>query len=116
MAKRHGRGKNPAPRRGRGPSVQPATAPPRPEERKAETMNLIELKPGLFVNADQIVSVRILPQEDNNVYAILQLSNGDKHNLTRDEFTAITGSEPRPPVRLRLKPEDPASRRPGKKS
>lgn len=67
-------------------------------------MNLIELRPGLLLNVDHIVSVRVLPQEEGNVYAILQLSNGDKQNLTRDEFTAITGEEPRLPVRLPQKP------------
>jgi hypothetical protein len=60
-------------------------------------MNLIEVRPGLFLNLEHVVSVRVLPQEaDGNVYAILQLSNGDKQSLTRAEFTAITGEEPRP--------------------
>ena len=67
-------------------------------------MNLIELRPGFFVNADQIVCVRVLAQEEDNVYAVLQLSNGDKQNLTRDEFTAVSGEEPRPPSRRPLKP------------
>jgi hypothetical protein len=68
-------------------------------------MNLIEVKPGLFVNLEQVVSVRVLPQEEGDVYAILQLSNGDKQNLTRGEFTAITGEEPRQPVRLPQEPQ-----------
>jgi hypothetical protein len=67
-------------------------------------MNLIELRPGLFLNGDQIVSVRVLPQEEGDVYAILQLSNGDEQNLTRVEFTAITGEEPRVLARLPQKP------------
>ena len=62
-------------------------------------MKLTEIKPGLFLNEDQIVSVRMLPQEEDNVYAVLQLSNGDRQNLTRAEFTAITGEEPRRPMR-----------------
>ena len=62
-------------------------------------MKLTEIKPGLFLNEDQIVSVRVLPQEEDNVYAVLQLSNGDRQNLTRAEFTAITGQEPRRPMR-----------------
>ncbi|HXT71722.1 MAG TPA: hypothetical protein VN700_18345 [Vicinamibacterales bacterium] len=62
-------------------------------------MKLTEIKPGLFLNEEQIVSVRVQPQEDADVYAVLQLSNGDKHNLTRAEFTAMTGEEPRQPVR-----------------
>ena len=73
-------------------------------KRTTGTMPLIELKPGLFLNVDQIVSVRVLPQAEGDVYAIVQLSNGDKQNLTRDEFTAITGEEPRPPARLLRNP------------
>jgi hypothetical protein len=42
-------------------------------------MKLTEIKPGLFVNEDQIVTVRVLPQEEENVYAVLQLSNGGVH-------------------------------------
>jgi hypothetical protein len=62
-------------------------------------MKLTEIKPGLFVNEDQIVTVRVLPQEEENVYAVLQLSNGDRQNLSRAEFTAITNEEPRLPIR-----------------
>lgn len=82
---------------------QAATAPP-PPERTADGMDFIEIRPGLFLNVDHIVSVRVLPQEDDNVYAILQLSSGEKQNLTRREFTAITGEEPRPPARLPQRP------------
>ena len=89
--------------RGRKSSAKPATVPPSPE-RMAKVINLIEIRPNLFLNVDHIVSVRVLPQEEGNVYAILQLSNGDKQNLTRDEFTAITGEEPRLPARLPQKP------------
>jgi hypothetical protein len=74
-------------------------------ERKAGSMKLTEVKPGLFLNEDQIVSVRVLPQEEENVYAVLHLSNGDKQNLTRAEFTAITGEVPRGPVRAPHTPE-----------
>lgn len=80
----------------RGESVaRPAIAPP---ERKDETMtmHLIELRPGLFLNPDHVVSLRVLPQEEQDRDAILQLSSGEKQNLTRDEFTAITGKESRP--------------------
>ena len=62
-------------------------------------MKLTEIKPGFFLNEDQIVSVRVLPQEDGGVYAVLQLSSGDKLNLTRDEFTVITGEKARPTAR-----------------
>jgi hypothetical protein len=31
----------------------------------------------------------------------MQLSNGDKLNLTLEEFTAVTGKDPRPPALLR---------------
>jgi hypothetical protein len=72
-------------------------------ERKAGAVNLVELRLGFFLNADQIVSVRVLPQEEGETYALMQLSNGDKLNLTREEFTAVTGEDPRPPVRLRPK-------------
>lgn len=73
-------------------------------ERMAKTINLIEIRPGLFLNVDQIVSVRVLPQEEDNDYAILQLSNGDKLNLTRSEFSTITGKEPRLTARLPQNP------------
>lgn len=56
---------------------------------------LVELRPGFFLNADHIVSVRVLSQEEGDVYAVLHLSNGDKQNLSRDEYSAITGEEPR---------------------
>jgi hypothetical protein len=68
-------------------------------------MHLYEVRPGLFLNLEQVVSVRVLPQEEGDVYAILQMSNGDKQNLTRGEFTAITGEEPHQPVRLLQKPQ-----------
>ncbi len=58
-------------------------------------MNLVELRPGLFLNTDHVVSLRVLPREENSVYAILQLSNGDQQNLTRDELATIIGEEPR---------------------
>jgi hypothetical protein len=75
-----------------------------PTERRSRAVTLIELRLGFFLNADQIVSVRVLPQEEGEAYALMQLSNGDKLNLTHGEFTAVTGEDPRPPVRLRQKP------------
>lgn len=63
-------------------------------------VRLVELKPGYFLNPDQIVSVRVLPQEDGQAYAIMQLSNGDKINLSREEFSTLTGAEPRQTARL----------------
>ena len=83
--------------------AQPPKTPPR-TERTAETIKLVEIRAGLFLNVDQIVSVRVLPQEEGNTHAILQLSNGDKLDLTRIEFTAISGEEPRLPARLPQKP------------
>lgn len=68
-------------------------------ERTAERIDFIEIRPGLFLNVDHIVSLRVLPQEDDGAYAILQLSNGDKLNLTSSEFSAISGEKPRPPAR-----------------
>ena len=85
-------------RSGRGSSAGPRA------ERMAETINLIEIKPGLFLNVDHIVSVRVLPQEEGNVYAILQLSNGDNLNITRSEFSTISGEEPRLSARLPQNP------------
>jgi hypothetical protein len=73
-------------------------------ERPAKPTNLIEIKPGLFLNVDQIVSLRVLPQEEGSAYALLQLSNGDKLSLTRGEFSTISGEEPRPLARLPQKP------------
>jgi hypothetical protein len=61
---------------------------------------LVQIRPGLFLNPDQIVSVRTLPQEEADAYAIMQLSNGDKLNLTRDEFSKLTGEEARPLARI----------------
>lgn len=85
--------------RKREPIAQPAEAPPRPEW-TAGTIKLIEIRAGLFLNVYQIISLRVLPQEEGNSYAILQLSNGDTLNLTRVEFTAISGEEPRASARL----------------
>jgi hypothetical protein len=77
-------------------------------------MKLTEIRPGLFLNVDQIVSVRVLPQEEDNVYAVLQLSNGDRQNVTRAEFTAITGEEPRLPLRPPQKPPGEVGRQSGR--
>jgi hypothetical protein len=65
-------------------------------------MNLIELRPGLFINLDHVAIVRVLPQEEGDDYAILQLSNGDKQMLTSGEFSRITGTEPHPTARAAL--------------
>ncbi len=91
------------PRRARALSAQPTT-PLAPSKRKVEAMNLVEVRPGLFLNLEHVVSVRVLPQVEGDVYAILQLSNGDKQDLTRGEFVTITGEEPRLPMRLPHKP------------
>ncbi len=85
-------------RTGRGSSVEPQA------ERIAKEINFIEIRPGLFLNLDHIVSMRVLPQEEGNVYAILQLSNNDKLNLTRSEFSTISGEEPRLSARLPQRP------------
>lgn len=58
-------------------------------------MKLNEIRQGLFVNFDQIVSVRVLPQPEGATYAVLQLANGDKQNITREEFAAIVDEAPR---------------------
>lgn len=75
----------------------PAKAPP---VQTGEATKFVEIRVGLFLNLDQIVTLRVLPQEDMDTYAILQLSNGDKLNLTRVEFALISATEPRLPVRL----------------
>lgn len=67
-------------------------------------MNLIELKPGVFLNVDHVVSVRVLPQEEGDDYAMLQLSNGDTQRLTRAEFTAVTGQAAHAQARLSQRP------------
>jgi hypothetical protein len=61
--------------------------------------DLVELRPGLYLNKDHIVSVRVLPVETGNAYAVMQLSSGEKMNLTRDDFSALCGVEPRPPMK-----------------
>jgi len=99
MAKKPTRHADTEHRRERAPSAQPPT-PLAPTKRKVETMSLIEVRPGLFLNLEHVVSVRVLAQEEGDTYAILQLSNGDKQALTRDEFMTITGEEPRLPMRL----------------
>lgn len=90
--------RTPTPRASRGPSAEPHAA------RMAGQINLVELRPGLFLNTDQIVSVRVLPQEEGEVYAVMQLSNGDKLNLNRAEFCTISGQEPRLPVHKPKRP------------
>jgi len=60
-----------------------------------ELISFIELRPGLFLNVDHIVSLRVLPQEEGNDFAILQLSSGEKLTVTRSEFSAISGEVPR---------------------
>ncbi len=62
-----------------------------PKEHRKGAIDLLEIRPGLYINVYQIVSVRVLPQEEDNIYAELQLSNGDKLTITREEFTAISG-------------------------
>jgi hypothetical protein len=62
-----------SPRR-REPIAEPAEAPPHPE-RTAGTIKLVEIGADLFLNVDQIIGLRVLPQEEGNTYAILQLSN-----------------------------------------
>lgn len=85
------------------PSARPATASPI-QKRKGVAINLVELRPGFFLNVAHVVSVRVLPEEEGDIYAIVQLSNGDKQNLTRAEFSLVSGEEPCPPARLSLKP------------
>lgn len=86
----------------KAPPTKTQTSPgdcpsPQQDKRWDPAIRLIEIKPGLFLNADQIVSVRALPAEVDNVYAILQLSNGDTLNLTCGEFALVTGEERRSP-------------------
>jgi len=58
-------------------------------------MKLIEIRQGLFVNFDHVVCVRVLPEPEGAKFAVLQLSNGENQNITREEFAAIVGSAPR---------------------
>jgi hypothetical protein len=81
-------------RSARGSSSQP------PQERMPKKLSLIEVRPGLFLNVDHIVSVRVSSQEEGSGSAIVQLSNGDKLSLTLSEFAAISAEEPRPSTRL----------------
>lgn len=62
-----------------------------PKEHKKGVIDLLEIRPGLYINVYQIVSVRVLAQKEENIYAELQLSNGDKLTITREEFTTISG-------------------------
>ncbi|MCA0243577.1 MAG: hypothetical protein LCI02_22285 [Proteobacteria bacterium] len=69
------------------------------KDQEGRCVQLVEIRIGLFLNLMQIVTLRVLPQEDGDTYAILQLANGDKLNITRSEFALISGTEPRLPVR-----------------
>lgn len=88
--------KTPPPSQGRVSKARPAETAP---DRTGEASKLVEIRVGLFINVDQIVTLRVLSQEEGDTYAILQLSNGDKLRLTRLEFALISGTEPRLPVR-----------------
>jgi hypothetical protein len=81
------------------PFANPATPAARGEPTRIST-DLVELRAGLFLNVDHIVSVRVLPEVIGNAYAVMQLSSGEKLNLTRDEFSTLCGVEARPPMRL----------------
>ena len=85
------------PPHGRASKAHPAETPP---HQLGEATKLVEIRAGLFLNAEQIVTLRVLPQKDGDTYAVLQLSNGDKLNLTQVEFALISGTEPRLPVRV----------------
>jgi len=69
-------------------------------EREGIATQLVELRTGLLINPDHIVSIRVLPDEEELSYAVMQLSNGDKVNLTADEYRAISGNHSRWPSRL----------------
>lgn len=71
--------------------LAPPTAPP--DRTPGPPLRFVEVKPGLFVNIDQVVSLRVLPKEEDGVVAILQLSNGEKIGVDRSEFTAVSGVE-----------------------
>ena len=77
----------------RNANVPQRSAPPKADRPRAAA-DLIELRPGLYVNPLQFISVRVLPREDGQVFALLALSNGEKLDLTRSEFAVITGVEP----------------------
>lgn len=71
----------------------------RGEAPAAGRAQLVQIKPGYFLNLEQIVSIRVLPQQEGQVYAVLQLSNGVKLNLTPDEFSSLTGEDARQAAR-----------------
>ena len=56
---------------------------------------LIEVRRGLLINLDHVVSVRVLPVPQGVRFAMLQLSNGENHYITQGEFAAIAGEVPR---------------------
>lgn len=95
--------KAPASARGHESSARSTPASPHPEE-AAALAHLIEIKPGLFLNVNQIVSLRVLSQENGDAYAILHLSNGDKLDLSREEFATIGRKEAHSPARPSQKP------------
>lgn len=86
----------PSPQGGSSEAPLAETLPRQP----GEGSKLVEIRVGLFLNLDQIVSLRVMPQIETDTYAVLQLSNGDKLNLTRAEFALISGTEPRLPVKM----------------
>ena len=101
--------KTPGAPSGRGAATDPAPSPsssPPPTPAApcaAPALQLLEIRPGLFLNTAHVVSIRVLPQEDGNTYAVMQMSNADKLQLTRAEFAAISGQEPRLPARMHTK-------------
>lgn len=62
------------------------------EERRGSG-KLFEIREGLFINLDHIVSVKVVRKADDLRFAVLKLSNGEHQHITREEFAAIVGGQ-----------------------
>lgn len=59
--------------------------------RSGRPVDLFELRTGLYINPVQIISVSVTTDGTGESFAVLKLSNGEKLDLTADEFKMVTG-------------------------
>lgn len=71
------------------PSEQ--TAEPTSSGQIDKPVDLFELRTGLYINPVQIISVSVTTDGTGESFAVLKLSNGEKLDLTADEFKMVTG-------------------------
>jgi hypothetical protein len=64
-----------------------------PEEQRA-SLKLFEIRQGLFINFDHVVSIRVLRRANGPKFAVLKLSNGENQHITREEFASFVRGYP----------------------